>query len=202
VSAEGLFCAQITLHKMHLARSSPEIVGFFWISLRSSNECKKVYTPILTIIRILWWLIYFKKNIKQIKKSLLPSIVKLKLLLVWFSYRVGNNLNCLRHTDSFLPQSGCCPVQSLIVSACPVTTGIFSTRPFSHQSHLVWFLRKDVMNGLAPRVYSWAMTFGIDELPTASNWIPGGLAIPEAPTAAPSWGNALGNGTCKQATEN
>jgi hypothetical protein len=29
VSAEGLFCAQITLHKMHLARSSPEIVGFF-----------------------------------------------------------------------------------------------------------------------------------------------------------------------------
>jgi hypothetical protein len=29
VSAEGLFCAQITLHKMHLARSSPKIVGFF-----------------------------------------------------------------------------------------------------------------------------------------------------------------------------
>ena len=98
----------------------------------------------------------FLKSIKQIKKSLLPSIVKLKLLLVWFSYRVGNNLNCLRHTDSFLPQSGCCPVQSLIVSACPVTTGIFSTRPFSHQSHLVWFLRKDVMSvQLSNDIQNW-----------------------------------------------
>ena len=140
---------------------------------------------------------FFDEYFQHIKKNLLPSVVKLELLLVWFSYCIGNNLNCVRHSDSFLPQSGCCPVQSLIVSAYPVTSGIFSTRPFSHQSHLVWFLKQDVTNcDDLERCESTA------EPPTASNWIPGGLAIPEAPTAAPTWGKALGNKTCKQETEN